>query len=192
MCIFCGRVRDNGWGNRTFSGSEVTLLSNGETEDNDDRTTYTHCESSSCLRRWANRCGGGSDSDDNRSLDDESEPESESESESAVHSDDERSTQLEFMRIVERMRTNGYRLPDDFQLHYAIERVTDSDGTAVHVRSFLTEEQAQSHIGQNGQNLGDSVETTRSYEYSSADGEIDMLHVSMRPETQHDTVYFVG
>ena len=83
MCIFCNQVEDNGWGNRTFGDSEILRLIGRDIDCDDDRMTFSHCESSSCLRRWAN--GGDASSDDDSASD--------SNDDSASDLDDESTTQ---------------------------------------------------------------------------------------------------
>ena len=92
------------------------------------------------------------------------------------------------------MKDKGHSLPGEFQLHYVIERVKDSDETALHIRSYLTEDQARSQVLpiENNWNKNMGTSWTRDYEYGSADDVISMVNAYLKSYTQHDTVYYVG
>lgn len=60
----------------------------------------------------------------------------------------EKSLQEEFLHIVEKMKENKAQLPEEFALFYRVMIQKDRRGTAVSIRPFLTQEQADNSLGE--------------------------------------------
>jgi hypothetical protein len=93
----------------------------------DDRITYTHCDSSSCLRKLAGDY-------------------SSSEKDFCDASPKVTKMQKKFMKIVEKMIARNVPLPAEFELYYKITKYVDDDLTSFRVTPFLSETQAEESL----------------------------------------------
>lgn len=107
--------------------------------------------------------------------------------------------QEEFLHIVERMRETKVQLPEEFALFYRVMIQKDRKGTAVSIRPFLTQEQADNSLGEDEQwegKYGRSV----SWEVCDAYNRVSLENVLATDEdfdgntprwTKHDAEFFV-
>lgn len=157
LCICCGVVVDNGWGNKSYGLDEALELSSSmkyyvEKYESDDRNTLSHCDDGSCLRKLA-----GDDSSDEEETGEK--------------------LQEQFLKIVSRMKELDISLPSEFELYYCVEKVrvereTGEKLSMLKITPHLTVKQAQrcSDFANNG--VTDGYKETLTYTSSVIKPEI--------------------